>query len=313
MGTRDQYETVTGVVKAFADSNVWKQAELARHLQIESRRLRTILENLKAQGMPLVNESEHPHVLWSVPKKWFPGGVFFELDDWEVLVQAVLHIRDPKRRKALLTRLLNGRIMGSVESGIERLEQGISGLPVSPEVQKALLEVQQALLLQKPLTMLYYSVTSGSRTERVISPQRLFTEPHARLVAYCHLRETLRWFRLDNIAYPRRAEDKAYQKVTPEELTTFIASSPDGYHDGTATEWSFVVSPKAAAWVRGNLLPGMHCAEESSAGLRVTARGGALVVARFIASLGGEAVAQQESLREHVCEIARRSVEKNGH
>jgi predicted DNA-binding transcriptional regulator YafY len=304
MGKRDQYETVTGVIKAFADNHCWRQAELARRLNIEARSLRKVLLGLQEKGMPLHHEEEHPHVIWSVPKKWFPGGVFLDHEDWELLVQVVLRIPDEARRKKILTRLLNGRVLGNVDTRIERLERGIAAQPITPEVHQATMLVQDAVMEQHPLRMTYYSASSGSLKIRVISPQKLVTEPHARLAAYCHSNHQLRWFRLDNVQRMEIDGTMQLHEVDVEEVERFIAASPDGFHDGTETEWSFVVSRHAAPWVKGNLLPGMFVDSECSDGMRVTVRGGALVVARFIVGLGGDAVAEQEQLRRLVRELA---------
>ncbi len=311
MGKRDQYETVTGVIRAFADTSVWKQSELARHLSIESRHLKKVLTNLQLSGIPLQSEEDHPHVIWSVPKKWFPGGVFFDQGDWQVLVHAVLHIPDEPRRNKMLARLLNGNIIGNVNTGIERLERGLLGQPVTPEVHHAILLVQQAVLESYPLRMEYYSASSGKMTERSISPQKFLPEPHPRLVAYCHENEELRWFRLDNIKKVELDRTMPIFESDLGEVERFIAASPDGFHDGTDTEWSFRISGQASAWVKGNLLSGMKVLSDRSDGMQVSVRGGALVVARFIVSLGASAQADQPELRQLVRDLAQESLDAN--
>lgn len=94
MGTRDNYETVTRVMQAFVAERTWKQVDLARHVEIGTPALRRLLTSLCEFGMPLVKAEDHPHVYWNVPPSWFPGGVIFDLDDWQVLVHAVLQIAD---------------------------------------------------------------------------------------------------------------------------------------------------------------------------------------------------------------------------
>lgn len=305
MGARGNYQTVTKVIQAFAAQRTWSQAALARRVGVESRRIKDILTELQADGMPLQDEKDHPHVYWSVPPHWFPGGIFFDQEDWDVLLHAVLHIPDEKRRKQLLSRLLHGRILGSVEAGVRRLDQAISGLPVTSEEQKAILLVERAILEQKALSIRYFSASSGTLGWRVVSPQRLVTEPHARLAAHCHKNNTLRWFRVDNIQRADIDREAAYQEVDVDEVSAFVAASPDGFHDGTDTEWTFIVAPSAASWVRGNLLHGMVPVEDTPRGMRVATRGGALVVARFVVSLGGDAVAEAPQLKDLVRELAR--------
>jgi len=73
MGTRDNYETVTRVMQAFVAQRTWQQAELARHVEVQPRALRSLLTSLLQSGMPLDKDEEHPHVYWSVPPHWFPS------------------------------------------------------------------------------------------------------------------------------------------------------------------------------------------------------------------------------------------------
>jgi hypothetical protein len=53
----------------------WAQAELAREVGVRSETLRKVLGELKAGGVPLDVEKDHPHVYWTLAKNWYPGGV----------------------------------------------------------------------------------------------------------------------------------------------------------------------------------------------------------------------------------------------
>jgi len=80
VGQRSSTETVVAILKAFLDVRTWKQADLARHIGVQSATLHKRLVELRASGIPLDDEREHPHVFWSVPKSWYPGGVLFTSD-----------------------------------------------------------------------------------------------------------------------------------------------------------------------------------------------------------------------------------------
>ena len=312
MGTRDNYESVTRAIQAFASQHTWQQAELARRVGIGTPALRRLLLNLMESGMPLEKDDEHPHVYWSVPRHWFPGGVFFDVEDWEVLVHAVLRIGDDVRRAKLLGRLLSGRTaMGKVQDGVERLNQSVMGAPLTSEEQGTILLIEQSLLLNRPLSINYYSTSAGRLRWRVVTPQRLIVEPHRRLVAYCHDNQELRWFRVDNIQRALLAEERIATAVPPEDVERYIASSPDGFHDGSNQELAFTVKQPTASWIAGNLLPGMRIEREDRGVLRVVTRGGALVVARFIVGLGGDGTAESKQLRALVCDLATAACEAN--
>jgi predicted DNA-binding transcriptional regulator YafY len=312
MGARDHYETITRVIQAFAGQRTWQQAELARAVGIQPRRLRTLLLGLSESGMPLEKEDEHPHVYWSVPPHWVPGGVIFDAEDWDVLVDAVLRIADPTRKERLLGRLLSGRRTISPAGGVERLNRAVAATPLTVEEHTMLLLVERSLLEAVPLEIHYYSASRGQLGWRVISPQKVIMEPRARLVAYCHTNRALRWFRLDSIQRGRLAPGQSRQDVPDGELEAFLATSVDGFRDGTEQELAFRVRSPEAAWVRGNLLPGMTIDNDAPGDeLRVVARGAALVVARYIVGLGGAAAAEAEPLRSLVRQLAEAAIEGN--
>lgn len=310
MGARDSFESVTKVMQAFAGLRTWRQADLARRVGLEPRALRKLLLSLWSSGMPLEKEEEHPHVYWSVPQHWYPGGVFFDLEDWDVLVDAVLRISDKPKRSKLLSRLLTGRrIVGASEGGVERLQQVVVGVPMAQHEQEAALLVQKSVLEGAGLGIHYYSVSRGQLGWRTVSAQRLLVEPHARLVAFCHKNQCLRWFRLDNIQKAQVESGQSRVDVADSEVDAFIAASPDGYNDGRSDDFAFIVRPPASAWVRGNLLPGMQATDAPDQAIRVVTRGGAIVVARFIAGLGGDAIAEGAQLRALVHQLAQGAAE----
>ena len=97
------------------------------------------------------------------------------------------------------------------------------------------------------------------------------------------------------------------------ELDAFLASSVDGYNDGTDEALRFQVRVPECAWVRGNLLPGMAIEQDAHGdGITVVAHGAALVVARYVVGLGGAARAEGASLKGLVRQLAQAAIEANG-
>ena len=68
VGQRSQSETLAAILKAFLDQRTWKQADLARHVGVLPATIKKHLEELRASGVPLESEKDHPHVFWSVPR-----------------------------------------------------------------------------------------------------------------------------------------------------------------------------------------------------------------------------------------------------
>lgn len=315
MGTKNAYETITRVVQAFTTARTWKQADLARSVEVTSERVGKVLQELVDAGMPLDRDEDPPQVYWSVPKHWFPGGVVFAEDDWAVLVHALLRIADEPRKKRLLGRLLEGRLGRGVEvGGLERLERAVAGTPLSAQEHALVLQIEGALMEGKALRIYYFSTSGGTLEWRTITPVKVQTEPRARIAAVCHRSQTLKWFRVDNVQRAEIAADEPRAAVEDAALDRFLNSSVDGYNDGTEKEYSFVVRNPEAHWVRRNMLAGMSAAPDYSSklGLRVTARGAALVVARFVSGLGGAGTAEGDALRGLVRHLAEETLAANG-
>ncbi|MGO9708526.1 MAG: HTH domain-containing protein, partial [Polyangiaceae bacterium] len=60
MGQRSQSETLAAILKAFLDQRTWKQADLARHVGVQTVTIKKQLDELRASGVPLESEKDHP-------------------------------------------------------------------------------------------------------------------------------------------------------------------------------------------------------------------------------------------------------------
>ena len=313
MGTKNTYETITRVVQAFTDLRTWKQADLARRVEVSSVRVAKVLQELVSAGMPLERDEDPPHVYWSVPPHWFPGGVVFSEEDWPVLVHALARVSEP-RRKRLLGRLLQGRLGRSVEVGaLERLQRAVEATPLSEQEHAFVLLIEHAVMQRKALRIQYFSSSGGTLDWRFVTPVRVQTEPRARLAAVCHRSGKLKWFRIDNVQRAELATTEQAASIAPTVVENFMETSVDGFNDGSDESYAFVVRLPEGHWVKGNLLSGMRTDGDfcSEGAFRVVARGAGLVVARFVCGLGGAATAEGETLKTLVRQVATETLASN--
>src|ERR1700733_12503599 len=108
MGQKSGTETVVAILQAFLQDRgrSWKQAELARHVEVGVATLRRHLDELVAMGFPLEREEEHPHIWWSVPTSWFPGAVLFDSKSVPHLLRQLSHLPRSKVRDQLIRRII---------------------------------------------------------------------------------------------------------------------------------------------------------------------------------------------------------------
>ena len=57
-------------------------------------------------GIPLVSEKDRPHVYWSVPKSWFPGGILFSGPQITALFRHLSRLPKSAARNQLLESVL---------------------------------------------------------------------------------------------------------------------------------------------------------------------------------------------------------------
>jgi hypothetical protein len=78
VGRRSPTESIARIYQAFLRERTWTQAALTREVGIGTPALRKRLDELTTLGMPLEREEgDPPHIYWTVPRSWFPGGMLF--------------------------------------------------------------------------------------------------------------------------------------------------------------------------------------------------------------------------------------------
>lgn len=307
MGQRSAGESVAAIIQAFVKRRTWQQAELARELELGVPALRKRLVELRRSGMPLRDERDAPHVYWSVPKTWFPGGIALEGKDVEALLRLLARMPASRERDRLIGAALDC-LPGRAASSAVVVTGRVSGAE-----ERFLSEVEDAAERRKPLRFRYYSASRGSDSRRHASVHRVVAGPPARFIAVCHRDDKLKWFRVDNVFDASVDASTPFRDAPRSAVDDLVAGSLDGYHDPTAKKerHTFFVRQPEARWVAKNLLDGMRV-EEESGGIRVLAETTAVSrLARYVVGLGEAAKAETKGLREEVLRLARGALASN--
>jgi predicted DNA-binding transcriptional regulator YafY len=300
VGKRSAIEATVGILGAFLRRRTWKQADLARELDLEPRALRGYLTELTRRNFPLEREEEPPQVYWSMSKDWFPGGLLLETVDVQLLLQLLCRLPASKARDKLMRRISSA--LPRQSNPVEHLESVLQGL--GSEAPFVAL-VTDAAGRRSSLHFKYFSARRGALEWRHASVQRVLPGPPARMVAHCHRSGRLKWFRIDGIVDARLDPAVAYQPAAASDLEDYLTTSLDGFAaEDEPIEHRFFVAEPDARWVERNLLPPMTT-EAVPGGLRVSCRTTAtLRLARFVLGLAPIARAESAELAALVTDLA---------
>ena len=306
MGQRSNTETVIAILKAFLDHKTWKQADLARHVGVHAATVHKQLIELAANGVPLSSEKEHPHVYWSLPKGWYPGGVLFTGDQVKDVFRQLSRMPKSKARDLLIESLLKYLPSRAASAAIVPAETTAREEQYIPVIEDA---ANQKVALQ----FRYFTVTRGSEAMRHASVHRVVLGPPARFVATCHRTGGLKWFRVENVSDAKLNAHERFREADSKVVDAHLRASLDGFHEGGPPgKHVFFVGEPDARWVARNLMEAMQ-AEEVPGGIRVTVETSAPKrLARFVVGLGGAAKALTPGLEAEVVALARGALEGIG-
>ena len=303
MGQRSNTETIVSILKAFLDTRTWKQADLARHVGVQAATIHTRLLELRANGIPLESQKEHPHVYWSVPKSWYPGGVLFT---GEQIIQVVRQLSRMPKSKA------RNQLIESVLKYLPSREAGAAIVPAETTAREEeyLPVIEDAATQRTALQFRYFTVTRGSENRRHASVHRVVLGPPARFVATCHRTGALKWFRVESVSDAKLDPHEEFREADPKKVDAHLRESLDGFHEGgPPVKHTFFVSDPDARWVARNLMEEMQF-EEVPGGIRVSVDTSALKrLARFVVGLGNAAKPLTAALESEVAALARGSLE----
>lgn len=310
VGSRSANETAVRIFQAFLRKGTWSQAALAREVGIQPPQLKRLLEGMERDSvLPLERDEEHPHVNWSVPEGWFPGGVFYQGTEVETLLRLLARSPKSKERDRLIA-IANQCLDGRRDLGVMLTEVVRTTQPSASETANQVW-VERSAVEKKPLHARYYS-TRGNEGWRHISVQRVTPGPPVRFIGVCHRSKELRWFRVENVLEGSLDGKVTYLAAPAQKVEEMLGASLDGFFEtGPTREHVFFVDDPDARWVGKNLLEGMR-AEPVRGGLRVRISTAALpIVARFVAGLGSSAKAETEELKAAVVALAEGAIASN--
>jgi predicted DNA-binding transcriptional regulator YafY len=303
MPSRRPAEAIVRIYQAFLRKRAWRQVDLARELKISVEGLRKRLIELVEAEMPLTSHLEHPHVVWSVPANWLPGGFALDAEDVLAIVRVLLRAPRSTERDLWVRQVLGCLPKRNVPPGIPKTEW----VP-EENVASKLVCIEEAQLRRVALHIRYHSRGHAEPTWRHVSVQNVTPTPQGLFAALCHRDAKLKWFRVDRVYDAVIAPGVWWREATTEQVQPFQEESLHGFREGPAEDYYFVVYGRDAEWVRGNL-PARGDVVDVPEGIRVHIRtGGPSVLARFIAGLGESARAETESLAVRVRAIAEGSV-----
>jgi predicted DNA-binding transcriptional regulator YafY len=303
VGRRSSTESIALIYGAFLRERTWTQAALAREVEIGIPALRKRLDELTTLGMPLERQDDPPHVYWSVPQNWFPGGILFSNEDLPDLLHVLWHTARGRRRANLLRVLLGA---DRDRADVVATEAAIVTHEASEADETFLPIVEDAIARRMAVKMRFYSTDRRAIETRHVSVHRVDVGPPTRLVATCHKSGSIKWFRVDNIVEARADSETAYRSARDADVERFYADSIDGFREATeAEEHAFFVRDPEATWIERNLLARMRT-EPVDDGIRITVKtAGALRVARYVVGLGAAARAETPRLKMLVEELAK--------
>ena len=310
MGQRSSTSTIVQIVQAFLEQRTWTQKALADRLEMTTPAVREKLKELEVT-LHLEREEDRPHVYWSVPKDWFPGGVLFQREQLPDLLRLLMRLPAGKARDGLLQSVLRNLPKSTESDEDGAATNGLRGAVEPPTATKQeeqyLAVVEDAAAKKTALGFHYYTASRGTMSSRFASVQRVVLGRTARFVATCHRDDKLKWFRVENIVSARLDSGEPFRRADAESVKEFLRTSVDGFNaGGAAAELAFVVREPEARWVKSNVLAGMSVQDLANNRIRVTLETNAILqVARFVVGLGAAATAETPALADAVEMLAR--------
>ena len=308
MSTRSAAETIVRLVQAFIEEKTWKQADLARRVGVASRTVAARLVELREAGVPLEREADLPHVYWSVPNGWVPGGVTLASEDVSELLRLLARAPRSAARTRLTLRLVAsspavaalGSLAGRVVTEPDREEDRF--LPV----------IEDAIARRTALRFRYFSSHRGALEWRHASVAREVPGACGRFIARCHRDDQLKWFRVDSVTDAALDSTEPYRPADDADIDALLSGSVDGFYaGGTAVACEVHVRDPDARWAARNL-PGPMTVEPVAGGVRIRASTAGLPrLARWVVGLGAAATVETPALRDLVRALAEGALAAN--
>jgi predicted DNA-binding transcriptional regulator YafY len=299
VGKKSAVETALKIFEAFEERKTWRQAALAKVVDVTVESLRKYLELITIRQ--IVRQQEGADVYWTMYGS--PEGFHLPPKDVDKLVRLL--------RRAPASDLRDEAVMLLLTKGPKQQKhEAVKSAALSKGEERALEAIEDCASASAVLRMKYNSGARGETT-RDVSVHCVQPGPPVRFLAYCHFRNELRWFRAANIVTCQRNDDVQFVRVPESVVDAKLQEGVHTYADGSEEPGTFVVS-REARWVKNNLPDGMTYVDMES-GIRVTyPKGGLSHAARFVVGLGALATAETEVLKVAVRALAEAALRSLG-
>jgi predicted DNA-binding transcriptional regulator YafY len=297
MGQRAAHETFITIVGAFVAQKRWTQAGLAREAGVSTEAIRKHLTQMKADGWPLQEEKEPPHVVWRMPPNWYPGVLGLTAEEVPDLLRVLARSPRSTARERLL-KVVHQRL--PLKNSSPPFEAAVQPPELTAEEEQWLGLLEDAAARKVAVRMHYTTASRRDDSNRHVSVHRVEVGAYPRFLATCHSSDRLKWFRFAGVSNAQLDRAEAFRDRDSEKIEAFQRATVGGFHEeGPPVRCTFFVRQPEAAWVKRNLLRGMKH-EPADEGIRVVIETAAVhVVARFVVQLG-------EAARPETAELARR-------
>lgn len=298
MGRRGAAESVVKALGLLLERPRWRQAELARELELSTPAARKLLHEMSA-SMDLTSERDGAHVYWTLSDAWLSDGLRVARADLPVFFTVALAGRRGPRGDAFVRKCLVA--CGWGEAAADAVS--VDAVDESAERHRRLLVDAQRL--RRAVRIHYHAQNTGDLEWKVVSPQQIDERGTPTLVAWSHERDALRTFRLDRIIAAALHPTTPFHAVSSSELDEFARGAVDGFRSDARTPFWFTVRTEAR-WVRDNL-PRLDTVRVTTVddALRVEGEVASVaVLARFVVGIGPHVVAMDPALATAVRDIA---------
>jgi len=229
-------------------------ATLKRDLQYLRDRMDAPIIYRRADNLYVIPQDTHAETpaRHQLPGVWFSESEIHALLTMHQLISGLDAGGVLSRHLQPLLDKLHG-MLGQTESDAQALMQRVRIVSPAkrPVPQRWFEAVGSALLRRRRLTLVYYSRTRQTETEREVSPQRLI---HYRntwyLDAWCHRSNGLRRFAMDAVRSAHLPDPEvAAHELTLDEVAAELDAGYGIFTGATVQQATLRFSPQAAQWV----------------------------------------------------------------
>ncbi|MGG4443358.1 helix-turn-helix transcriptional regulator [Brevibacillus fortis] len=246
--------------------------QLAEILEINIRTVYRYIDSLCASGVPIISDAGH-NGGYSLLQHFNEAPLFFDLHEQKALIHAAAFAQeagypfgaDLHRAISKLKRYTNEEQRDAIDRhsiGFEVIQP-----PVDPSLESTLQELELSVANGHTLSMEYQKAYQTTRQKRHIDPYGLvYWKGKWYIVAYCHLRSTIRSFRVDRVHEIQRTE-ASFQRPPEFSARHFFLSNllPETDKQGNTILLKVKGRPQALADLCGHWYLGHTVIERSEA------------------------------------------------